>query len=885
MEHVLEFSNICKAFPGVLALDNVSFSVSGGRVSALMGENGAGKSTLLKILSGDIHPDAGQISINGAAKSFTSPYQSIKSSISVIYQERQLVSAMSVMENVFLDDLHENKLGFVKKGELRRKTQEILDAFGLPIKPTDIVGRLSVAYQQMVEIMKAYRRDSDIIAFDEPTAPLTDKEITTLFGLIRKLKDRGKIILYVSHRMSEIFKISDDIFVLKDGRFVTSLATTETDEKELVKAMVGRDIGDTFANLKRSDKLGDILLEVKNLVTDYVTDVSFELRRGEVLGFAGLIGAGRTEVMRAIFGADPIVSGEIKLEGKTVKFRSPRDAINNGIALCPEDRKEQGLVLCRSIRDNISIPVLSKVANGPFMNVKSEESLACKAVERYSIKTPNTEKITLELSGGNQQKTILGRWTSDMMHTKILILDEPTKGIDVGSKAEIYQMIHDFAAQGIGVIFISSELFEVLNVSDNIVVMRNGRVTGKVARHDATEEHVLELAMKEYGEEASMYIFGIVLVVLGVLAIIPGAFIIVNLSNPDFLFLSDTLGVSFIFFGAIALIAGVLLLISAKNDRARRIIKTLLDAKEFTLIIVIVIVIYLFWAINHNYLSVNGIRGILNSGFIMGVLSVGIGCLLISGKIDLSTGNTGMLAGILIAFLLNAGIPWVPALLIVFVFGAATGLFNAFFVNVMNFAPFISTLALSTIYGGLALIVTNAANIPIGNKSFMLLASTNIAVIFPLPFFIAIILMVAYGIMMASTGFGRRAYMTGGHGNAARLAGINPKKITTILFVNNSIIACLAGALMTSRMNMGSPSSVTGTDLDAITAVVLGGVAFTGGSGNMFGVFLGVVLISCFQTGLLVVGLNSYVQVVAKGLLLVAALVLDYYRKRDKNHI
>jgi len=495
VEKVLEFTNISKAFPGVLALDDVSISAYGGRVSALMGENGAGKSTLLKILSGDLRPDDGVISVNGAVKNFTSPYQSIKSSISVIYQERQLIGAMSVMENVFLDDLHE-KFGFVRKAELKRKTQEIIEAFGLPIKATDIVGRLSVAHQQMVEIMKAYRRDSDIIAFDEPTASLTGKEIAVLFDLIRKLKERGKVILYVSHRIAEIFQITDDIFVLKDGRLVKSFKTTDTNEKELVKAMVGRDIGDTFANLRRNEQLGDIILDVKNLVTDYVHDVSFELRSGEVLGFAGLVGAGRTEVMRAIFGADPIISGEIWLGGKQVKFKSPRDAINSGIALCPEDRKEQGLILGRSIRDNISIPVLSKVANGPFVNIAAEEKLASKAVKKYTIKTPTTEKLALELSGGNQQKTILGRWTSDKMATKILILDEPTKGIDVGTKAEVYQIIHDFAAQGIGVIFISSELFEVLNVSDNIVVMHNGRITGKIPRQDATEEYVLELAMK-----------------------------------------------------------------------------------------------------------------------------------------------------------------------------------------------------------------------------------------------------------------------------------------------------------------------------------------------------------------------------------------------------
>ena len=499
-QQLLEFVNISKSFPGVQALNNVSFQITGGNVSALMGENGAGKSTLLKILSGDLQPDEGFLRINGETKSFASPYQSIKDSISVIYQERQMLSFLTVMENVFLDDLHENKLGFISRPQLRRKTQEIIDIFGLPIRPNDIVGSLSVAYQQMIEIMKAYRRDSNIIAFDEPTAPLTDKEITVLFDIIRQLKERGKIILYVSHRMAEIFKITDNITVLKDGQLVTTLKTAETNDRELVKAMVGRDIGDTYANLKRNDKIGDTLLEVKNLVTDYVKDVSFTLKRGEVLGFSGLVGAGRTEVMRAVFGADHVISGEILIEGKPVNFKSPKDAIDSGIALCPEDRKEQGLVLGRSIRDNITMPVLSKVKKGLFLDVKEEQQLSNDAVQKYSIKTPTTDKRTVELSGGNQQKVILGRWTSDKMATKILILDEPTKGIDVGTKSEIYQMVHNFAAEGIGVIFISSELTEVLNVSDNIIVMYNGRISGRLSREEATEERVLELSMSDKTE-------------------------------------------------------------------------------------------------------------------------------------------------------------------------------------------------------------------------------------------------------------------------------------------------------------------------------------------------------------------------------------------------
>ncbi len=495
MNHKMEFRGISKAFPGVQALKDISFDINGGNICALLGENGAGKSTLLKILSGDLKPDEGTLSINGEVKKFSGPNEAIKSSISVIYQERQLVPTMTVMENIFLDDLPRTKLGIIRGGELKRKAQEIIDTFGLPIDPTELVGRLSVAYQQMVEIMKAYRRDSTIIAFDEPTAPLTDAEIKILFRIIKQLKKEGKIILYVSHRMAEIFQVTDEIVVLKDGKFIKKYQTSQTSEPELITAMVGRDIGDTYKNLSRNERYGDVLLEVRHLETDMVHDVSFTLRAGEVLGFAGLVGAGRTEVMRAIFAADPIISGEILLEGKPVKFKMPRDAVDAGIALCPEDRKDQGLALLRSISDNISIPVLKKVKKWPFLNRKIEMDLAEAAVKKYSIRTPTIDKLTAELSGGNQQKVILGRWTSELMTTKVLLLDEPTKGIDVGTKAEIYQQVCDFAKQGIGVIFISSELTEVLNVCDNIIVMQSGHITGRLSRQEATEEKVLSLAM------------------------------------------------------------------------------------------------------------------------------------------------------------------------------------------------------------------------------------------------------------------------------------------------------------------------------------------------------------------------------------------------------
>ncbi|NLO47289.1 MAG: ABC transporter permease [Clostridiales bacterium] len=376
-----------------------------------------------------------------------------------------------------------------------------------------------------------------------------------------------------------------------------------------------------------------------------------------------------------------------------------------------------------------------------------------------------------------------------------------------------------------------------------------------------------------------MLIISIIFIALGAVSLIAGIASVIGQALPLLGPVSDTLSLSFVFFGVILIAVGCILLLMRKKEKVRQTIIKLVNVNEFTLIVVLLIFIYLFWAINHNYLSLGNVRAIFNSAFVMGTLAIGLSCLLISGKIDLSAGNTGMMAGIIIAILLKAGIPWVPALLITLAFGAVTGLINSFFVNKMGFAPFISTLAISTIYGGLSLVITNGANIPVNNKSFLELGSTNLW-IFPLPFIIMTVLLIIYGIMLSATGFGRRIYMTGGNASASRLAGIKPKRITTILFVNNGVIACLAGAILASRMAMGSPSGVTGSDLDGITAAILGGVAFTGGAGNMFGVFIGILLITSFQNGLVVADLNSYYQVIAKGLLLLAALVLDFYRKR-----
>ncbi|MDU4888918.1 MAG: sugar ABC transporter ATP-binding protein [Clostridium sp.] len=495
MSDIVEFKNITKYFPGVKALEDICFEVSSGEVLAFIGENGAGKSTLLKILNGDYQPTSGKYLINGKEKHFNQPSEAIEAGISVIYQERQILMDLSVAENIFLGRLPSGFLGYVNMKEANRRTQEIIDDFGLDMKPTDLVKDLSIAYQQMVEIMKAYSRENlKLIAFDEPTASLSDSEIESLFKIIKKLKSEGKMIIYVSHRMKEIQDITDKVAIFKDGKYMGTYGTHDITEDEMIKMMVGRNLGDVYESLDRKKEIGEVLLEVKNLKTDFVKDVSFTLRKGEVLGFSGLVGAGRTEAVRGIIGADKLISGEIYLEGKQIKNRSPKEALDNGIVLVPEDRKTQGILSNFGVGDNITIGSIDKNSNKfGFVNKKKEKEMVEVGIKDFKIKTPNAEKKIIELSGGNQQKAIVARWMST--NPKVLILDEPTKGIDIGAKSEFYNMICEFAKRGLGVILISSELPEVMGLSDRIIVMKSREIVGEVSRDEASEEKLLSLAM------------------------------------------------------------------------------------------------------------------------------------------------------------------------------------------------------------------------------------------------------------------------------------------------------------------------------------------------------------------------------------------------------
>lgn len=485
----LRLEGIVKTFPGVRALDGVSFSVLPGEVHALMGENGAGKSTLMKVLGGIYQPEEGQIIVEEVPTVMTSPLQAKSKGIVFIHQELSLAEELTVAENIYLGELPRRSFGRVDWARLYAQTDAILEKLKVGFNAKTIVGDLSIANQQMVEIARALTVDAKAVIFDEPTASLTDAEKVVLFDVISDLQSQGVGIIYISHRMEEIFKITDRISVLRDGSYRGTLETRATSEEEVTQLMIGRAL-DLSRNTSHHE-LGDIALEVRGLSCgDLFKDVSFEVRRGEVLGFYGLVGAGRTEIAETLFGLRDPSAGTILLDGDEVRISSPADAISKGISLVPEDRKGQGLVLGMNCRDNMTLPQVDDLSSGPFVATGAETEIFDKYKDKLDIRTPGWKQTVGNLSGGNQQKIVIGKWLS--MHPKVLIVDEPTRGIDVGSKSEIHNLIRELAAQGYAVIVVSSEMPEVLHVSDRIVAMFSGKVMRTFTSEEVTEESLIQ---------------------------------------------------------------------------------------------------------------------------------------------------------------------------------------------------------------------------------------------------------------------------------------------------------------------------------------------------------------------------------------------------------
>jgi ribose transport system ATP-binding protein len=487
---ILEMKGIGKSFPGVKALEGVSLAVREGQVHALLGENGAGKSTLIKILSGAYTRDEGEILFDGKPAAIRKPEDAQALGVSTIYQEFNLARDLTVAENIFLGHLPTRGVR-VDWETARRRSRELLDRLGATFGVDTIVAGLSVAEQQLVEIAKALNRQTRILVMDEPSAVLGEGDLERLFQVVRTLQAQGIGIIYISHRMREIFELADEVTVLKDGRYVGTRSVADVTMDELVRMMIGRDLKDVYP--KREPKLGEVVLEVKGLGRSrLVHDVSFQLRAGEIVGFAGITGSGRTEVVRAIFGADAC-TGEMSVAGAPYRPRSPTDAIARGIALVNEDRKAHGLFLKLDVTVNTTVSALRSLCRLGVIQRARERALVRKMIEDLRIKTPGASFIVVNMSGGNQQKVILARWLS--VDTKVLIMDEPTRGIDVGSKSEIYQLMDELTRRGVGILMISSELPEVQGMSDRVLVMREGTIVGELPRAQATEEAIMRLAV------------------------------------------------------------------------------------------------------------------------------------------------------------------------------------------------------------------------------------------------------------------------------------------------------------------------------------------------------------------------------------------------------
>ncbi len=488
----LEMRHISKQYPGVRALDDVSLTVWPGEVHALLGENGAGKSTLMKILAGAQPKDSGEILLQGRPVQIDSPQKAMDLGISIIYQEFNLVPYLSVGENIFLGREPRAALpGFVDFKTLYRQAQEVIDRLGVRIDARTPINQLSIAQQQMVEIARATSRQARIIVMDEPSATLTEHELQSLFALIRQLKAEGVSIVYISHRLEEVFEVCDRATIMRDGHGIATEDVVNLTREQIIRLMVGRELKEAIPKVAAPQ--GPPALTIRHLERAGVLhDISFEVRQGEILGVAGLVGAGRTEMARAIFGADPITSGSIELFGKPVQIRSPQEAIRQGIGLVTEDRKQQGLVLGMAVRENNTLAHLDALSTLGFIRRGEERQVAEKYRTDLAIKTPSIEQTVQNLSGGNQQKVVLAKWL--FTGSKVLLFDEPTRGIDVGAKSEIYKLMNELAAEGVAIVMISSELPEILGMSDRILVMHEGRITGELARAEATQEKIMHLA-------------------------------------------------------------------------------------------------------------------------------------------------------------------------------------------------------------------------------------------------------------------------------------------------------------------------------------------------------------------------------------------------------
>ncbi len=831
MEPIIVASGITKTFPGVRALDRVEFRCEKGEIHALIGENGAGKSTLMKILAGVYHPDEGTLAVNGKVVEEFSPQHAQRLGIAIIYQELSLLPYMSVAENIFLGREPQIGWGLVNYGEMERRASAILNQLDPHILPKALVHNLSPAQRQLVEIAKALSLNADVIIMDEPSSSLAEHELKRLFEIIRSLKQRGVTVIYISHRLEEVLEIADRVTVLRDGRTVGVLPISEASEDKLIRMMVGREV--VVPELHRDGHEQPVVLEVRGLTRSNVfEDVNLTLRKGEILGLAGLIGSGRTELARAIFGADPVDAGTVLLHGQAVPLAAPRAVIDRGIALIPEDRKSQGLILTHTLRENVALPSLKRIQRWGFVKERAERAMVRQSVEQLDIRTPSLEQQVAYLSGGNQQKAVLAKWLN--AGPEVLIFDEPTRGIDVGAKAEIYSLLRQLADSGKAIIMISSELPEILNLSDRIAVMSGGKIAGILDAREATEEAVLALAYQEVGNGSK-----------------PGAVARRPAHAPQV----DPLTRARQWF----------------NDfRAS-------PAAGNSIGLAILILLILIGTLgSQRFLSVSNLTNLMRQIVIPVLLGIGQTFVILSGGIDLSVSGIVTVSNVLAAGLMaGQNQRLIPVALLCLGIGLLIGTLNALIILKLRVVPIIATLGMTVILQGVALLYTRE---PIGiiPRALMGVAQARLGPI-PAATVVMLVIIGLAAVLLYRARYGRHLYAVGGDDEIARLSGIRVGRTRAFAYIFSGLLAAATGLYLTGRMGSGDPTVGPGLELDSIAAVLLGGTVLGGGRGGLLGTIVGVLVLALLSNVFNQLGLHIWYQQIAKGFIIVLAVAL--YRR------
>ena len=635
---LLELNNIRKEYPGVIALNDLSLSFKEGEVHAICGENGAGKSTLIKTITGAIQPTAGEIIYCGSKMEHQNPIDSMKAGIACIYQEFNLIPQLSVAENIFFGR-EIIRSGLVDYKAMYGKTETLLEELGVCIDPKMLVKDLTVGFQQIVEIAKALSQEVKVLIMDEPSAPLTNNELEYLFRIVKKLKKQNVTIIYISHRLEEVFELADRVSVIRDGQYISTMEIQDTTRDQLIHLMVGRELGSDFP--EGNALIGDTLLKVTDLNTKLLQNISFDVKKGEILGLAGLVGAGRSETARAIFGADPIKSGRLELKGREITVRSPGHAISQGIGLIPEDRKQHGILAMLSIRENISYSSLNHFVKRFFINAKQERREVESLKQKLRIKTPSLEVPVSALSGGNQQKVVLSKTL--MANSDILFFDEPTRGIDVGAKQEIYKLMNDLAAQGKAIVMISSEMPELIGMSDRILVLCEGEIVKELQPEEFSQEIILNMPQEEKMTDTVM-----------------------KLSKIDM----------------------------KKN------------LSKYAIPLALALLVIIFSLTTDAFMTSRNIINILRQVSIVGICAVGMTFVILTGGIDLSVGSVIGVAVVSCAKLMVLGIHPVAACIFALLIGGVVGVVNGLFINEIGIPPLITTLALMTGLRGIAYKIT-----------------------------------------------------------------------------------------------------------------------------------------------------------------------------------